>query len=257
MSKKKRKSNFWQNAKVLATLTFVTFLSLAANGWLPIGETSPNLAASSIATIPGEDLPVRITRQETSLAASTKIKPHVIGVVRPIRSIPDGLNNFRATSITPEELQAALTMGSIKKVLNLSGDIPGKMTMAQIHAICDEHQVEYVTSGQLDRFDALSGYQKGKGYLRSAAAAARHLLGGNVLVVDRSGNRAGALVGAYLIRHHGFTVEQAILHNNWEGFALDPGKSYRYLETVTEVAWVDGAESVVNVGVLGAGLGLD
>jgi hypothetical protein len=236
MSKKKRKSNFWQNAKVLGILAFVTYLSLAANGWLPIGETSPNVAVASIATIPGEDVPVRITRQETTPAVSTKIPPHVIGVVRPIRSIPDGLNNFRATSITPEELHAALTMGTIKKVLNLSGDIPGKMTMAQIHAICDEHLVEYVISGQLDRFDALSGYQEGKGYLRSAAAAARHLLGGNVLVVDRSGNRAGALIGAYLIVHHGFSLEEVLRHNNWETFATNPGKSFKYLETVAEAA---------------------
>jgi hypothetical protein len=56
------------------------------------------------------------------------------------------------------------------------------------------------------------------------------------------------MVGAYLIRHHGFTVEQAIMHNNWEVFARDPGKSYRYLETVTGEMWVDGAESVVGVG---------
>jgi hypothetical protein len=59
------------------------------------------------------------------------------------------------------------------------------------------------------------------------------------------------MVGAYLIRHHGFTVEQAIMHNNWEVFARDPGKSYRYLETVTGETWGEGAESVVDAGVLG------
>jgi hypothetical protein len=191
MSKKKRKSNFWQNAKVLATLSLVTFLSLAANGWLPVAETSLDVAAAGVATIPVKDVPVRTTRRNEAPKKSAKIPPHVIGVVRPIRSIPDGLNNFRAAGITPEELHAALTMGTIKKVLNLSGDIPDKITMAQVHAICDEYLVEYVTSGRLDRFDALSGYQEGKGYLRSAAAASRHLLGGNVLVVDRSENRAG------------------------------------------------------------------
>jgi hypothetical protein len=235
MSKKKRKSNFWQNAKVLATLSLVTLLSLAANDWLPARKPSLNVAAAGIATIPVEDVPVRITRLNEAPKKSAKIPPHVIGVVRPIRSIPDGLNNFRATGITPEELHAALTMGTIKKVLNLSGDIPGKMTMAQIHAICDEHLVEYVTSGQLDRFDALSGYEEGRGYLRSAAAASRHLLGGNVLVIDRSGNRAGALIGAYLTVHHGFSLEEVIRHNNWEEFATIPGKSYKYLETVTRV----------------------
>jgi hypothetical protein len=234
MSKKKRKSNFWQNAKVLATLSLVTLLSLAANGWLPVSETSLNVAAAGVA-VPGEELLLRNQLTETNQPVSTKIKPHTIGVVRPIRSIPDGLNNFRATSITPEELHAALTMGAIKKVLNLSGDIPSKMTMAQVHAICIEHQVEYVTSGQLDRFDALSGYQVGKGYLRSAAASARHLLGGNVLVVDRSGNRAGALVGAYLIVHHGFSLEEVVRHTTWERFVVQPGEGYKYLETVTFV----------------------
>jgi hypothetical protein len=234
MSKKKRKSNFWQNAKVLATLSLVTFLSLAANGWLPVAETSLDVAAAGVA-VSGEELLLRNQPTETTPPKSTKIKPHTIGVVRPIRPIPDGLNNFRATSITPEELRAALSLGTLKKVLNLSGDIPGKMTMAQVHAICDEYGVEYVTSGQLDRFDALSGYQVGKGYLRSAAAASRHLLGGDVLVVDRSGNRAGALIGAYLIVHHGFSVEEVIWHNNWEAFARSPGKSYRYLETVMGV----------------------
>jgi hypothetical protein len=200
-----------------------------------VAETSLDVAAAGMATIPVEDVPVRTTRLKTEPSKSVKILPHVIGVVRPIRSIPDGLNNFRANGISPEELHAALAMGTIKKVLNLSGDIPGKMTMADVHAICIEHQVEYVTSGQLDRFDALSGYQEGKGYLRSAAAAARHLLGGNVLVVDRSGNRAGALIGAYLIVHHGFSLERAVRHNNWERFVVQPRKGYKYLETVTFV----------------------
>jgi hypothetical protein len=235
MSKKKNKSSFWQNAKILGTLLFVTYLSLAANGWLPTGATSPNIAAAGI-VIPVEDVPVRITRQEAKPAMSAQIPPHVIGVVRPLRPIPDGLNNFRATSITPEELRSALVMGTLKKVLNLSGDIPGKMTMAQIRTVCKEYGVEYVTSGTLDRFDALSGYQEGRGYVRSAAAAARHLQGGNVLVVDRSGNRAGALIGYYLIVHHGFSLADAIRHNNWETFSNSPGRSYKYLETVVE-AW--------------------
>jgi hypothetical protein len=232
MSKKKKKSSFLLNAKILATLAVVTYLSLAANGWLPIADSSLNVAAAGLATIPGEDVPVRNIRLNTSPAKSTQIPPHVIGVVRPIRSIPDGLNNFRATSITPEELRAALAMGTLKKVMNLSGDVPGKMTMAQIRAICKEYSVEYVTSGTLDRFAAHDGYQEGRGYVRSAAAAARHLVGGNVLVVDRSGNRAGALIGYYLIVHHGFSLEEIIRHNNWEAFSKQPGKSYKYLETV-------------------------
>jgi hypothetical protein len=251
MSKKKRKSSFWGNAKVLATLTLVTLLSLAANGWLPEIGIPLNVAAAGVVTVPAEDVHGQNNRGNVTPSRPVKIKPHVIGVVGPLRSIPDGLNNFRAISLKPEELRAALKMGTIKKVLNLSGDIPGKMTMAQVHAICDEYQVEYVTSGQLDRFDALSGYQVGKGCVRSAAAAARYLLGGGVLVVDRSGDRAGAMVGAYLVRHHGFSVEQAVLHNNWEGFADDPGGAFRYLETVTGEMWVGGAESVVDAGVLG------
>jgi hypothetical protein len=175
--------------------------------------------------------PANLRAEEKSLP-SKKLKP-VVGVVRPLRTIPDGLNNFRATSITPEELRSALVMGTLKKVLNLSGDIPGKMTMAQIRTICQEYGVEYLTSGTLDRFDALSGYQEGRGYVRSAAAAARHLQGGNVLVVDRSGNRAGALIGYYLIVHHGFSLEDVVRHNNWESFSNQPGKSFKYLETVT------------------------
>jgi hypothetical protein len=173
MSKKKHKSSSWQNTKVLATLTLVTLLSLAANGWLPDVGTPLNVAAAGVVAVPAEDAHVQPGRGNVAPSRPIKLKPHVIGVVRPLRSIPDGLNNFRAISLQPEELRAALKMGSIKKVLNLSGDIPGKMTMAQVHAICDEYQVKYVTSGQLDRFDALSGYQVGKGYVRSAAAAAR------------------------------------------------------------------------------------
>jgi hypothetical protein len=238
MSKKKRKFSFWQNAKVLATLVLITFLSLAANGWLPDFGTPLNVAAAGVVAVPAEDIHGQNDRGNVAPSRSVKLKPHVIGVVGPLRSIPDRLNNFRAISLKPEELRAALKMGTIKKVLNLSGDIPGKMTMAEVHAICIEHQVEYVTSGQLDRFDALSGYQVGKGYVRSAAAAARYLLGGDVLVVDRSGDRAGAMIGYYLIHLHGFTVEQAIMHNNWEVFARDPGKSHRYLETVTGEKWV-------------------
>jgi hypothetical protein len=255
MSKKKRKSSSWQNAKVLATLTLVTFLSLAANGWLPDLGTLLNVSAAGVVAVPAEDVHGQNERGDVATPRPVKLKPHVIGVVGPLRSITDGLNNFHAISLKPEGLRAALTMGTIKKVLNLSGDIPGKVSMAQVHAICDEYLVEYVTSGQLDRFDALSDYQVGKGYVRSAAA--RYLLGGHVLVVDRSGDRAGALVGAYLIRHHGFSVEQVIMHNNWEGFALDPGEAFRYLETVTGETWVEGAESVVDAGVLEAGLGLD
>ena len=71
--------------------------------------------------------------------------------------------------------------------------------------------------------------------MRSAAAAARHLQGGDVLVVDRSGNRVGALIGYYLIVHHGFNLEAVIRHNNWEAFFDNPEKSIKYLETVIGV----------------------
>lgn len=226
----------WRDAvRPSITLLCVILLILIANDWLPVVGASSNVVSASVYPVPLlSSFPAERQSEKKSLPIG-KLK-HVVGVVRPLRTIPDSLNNFRATSITPEELRAALAMGTIKKVMNLSGDVPGKMTMAQIHTISEEYGVEYLTSGTLNRFAAHDGYQEGRGYVRSAAAVARHLLGGNVLVLDRSGNRAGALIGAYLVAYQGFTVEQAIAHNNWEYFATSPGESYKYLETVTGVS---------------------
>jgi hypothetical protein len=49
-------------------------------------------------------------------------------------------------------------------------------------------------------------------------------------VIDRSGNRAGALIGFHLGKL-GFTRERIIGHNNWEQLAKDPGLNIGYLET--------------------------
>lgn len=222
---------FGEKFRLIATVVVVVSLSLLANGYtLPFVGGTEVAGMSAMSFLPAASAPVG------ERPIKERIPKPVVGVVGPVRPIPDGRNNFRAISVTPDQLRQLFAGGQVKFLLNLSGDTPGKTTAAEMRAICQAAGVEYVTSGTLDRFDALSGYVAGKGYTRSAAAAARYLQAGGCLVVDRSGNRTGALVGAYLVAHQGFTVEQAIAHNNWEYFATSPGKSYKYLETVTGAA---------------------
>lgn len=239
MSKKKKKNNnepkranLWGRLKLYGTIAFILWVSLAANGVninLPAASNDGTVVAASAFGF----LPSLTMATPGGVEAKPEPLPPVVGVTGPIRSIPDGLNNYRATSPTAVQLRQFLASSGTKKIMCLSGDIPGRINLAELQAIAKEFSVEYLTSGQLNRFAARSGYQEGKGFVRSAAAAARHLIGGNVLVIDRSGNRAGALIGAYLVSLQGFSVERAIAHNNWEAFAKSPGDSYQYLETVT------------------------
>lgn len=225
----------WGKIKLYATIAFVVWVALAANGistGMPTaGDGGEVVQASAFGFLPSFTMATPGGVGEPAPPADP-----VVGVVGPIRPIPDGLNNYRALGVTPAQLRTFLATSGTIKLMNLSGDIPGKITASQVRAVCAEFNVEYLTSGTLDRFAARSGYQEGRGFVRSAASAARHLLGGNVLVIDRSGNRTGALVGAYLVAHHGFSVERVIGHNNWEQFSISPGKSFQYLETVTGAA---------------------
>lgn len=56
------------------------------------------------------------------------------------------------------------------------------------------------------------------------------LLRVTLLVIDRSGNRAGALIG-YHLAQLGFSLELIVRHNNWEELVADPGLNIGYLET--------------------------
>jgi hypothetical protein len=246
MSKKKSKKNKnttdrmtgWDKAKLFGTIVVIIWLGLAANGVelsdeavVEDGAIVEDIALASMMP----SLPSFTVTKPGGVAVTPPKKEHVVGVVGPIRSIPDSLNNYRGRGVTPAQLRTFLATSGTKKLMNLSGDIPGKITADQARTVCAEFKVEYLTSGELNRFAARSGYQEGRGFVRSAASAQRHLAGGNVLVIDRSGNRTGALVGAYLVSVQGFTVEQVIMHNNWEEFAREPGEGVKYLETVVGV----------------------
>jgi len=203
----------WDKAKLYGTIGVIIWLALTANGVQLSALASTDNAivedialASMLPTLPK----VKVTKPG-GVAIAAEPKPYVLGVVGPIRSVPDSLNNYRGRGITPAQLKTFLASSGVQKVMNLSGDIPGKITAAEAQAVCAALKVEYLTSGTLNRFAA-----------RSA--------GGNVLVIDRSGNRAGALIG-YHLGALGFTREQIIMHNNWEQLARDPGKNLGYLET--------------------------
>jgi hypothetical protein len=236
MSKKKTKKNKnttdrmtgWGKLKLFGTIVVLIWLGLAANG-VELSDgvvTEDILLASMVPSMPS----FKVTKPG-GVAVEPIAKAHVVGVVGPIRSIPDELENFRAVSPSEEALRGFFVGRSGYKMMNLSGDVPGRIDIKLLRAICKEYGVEYLTTGELDRFAARSGYQEGMGFVRSAAAAARHLAGGKVLVVDRSGNRAGAMIGFHLARL-GFSRELIIGHNNWEQFAREPGTSFKYLETV-------------------------
>jgi hypothetical protein len=228
-NKAKDRATGWGKVKLYGTLGFFLWICLAANG-VEFGGgavTEDTALASMLPSLPS----VTVTKP-SGVAVAPITKVHVVGVVGPIRSIPDELENFRAVSPSEEALRGFFVGRSGYKMMNLSGDVPGRIDIKLLRAICKEYGVEYLTSGDLDRFAARSGYQEGRRFVRSAAAAARHLAGGKVLVVDRSGNRTGALVGAYLVSVQSFTVERVIMHNNWEQFARKPGEGREYLETL-------------------------
>jgi hypothetical protein len=218
----------WDRIKLFGTIAALLWLAFASNG-VELSNDGAIVEDISLSSM----LPSLKVTKPGGVEVVPMAKAHVVGVVGPIRSIPDGLNNYRAHGVTPAQLRTFLATSGTKKLMNLSGDINGKITAAQAREVCTEFGVEYLTSGQLDRFAARSGYQEGRGFVRSAAAAAEVLIGGNVLVMDRSGNRTGALVGSYLVALHGWTPAQAIAHNNWEQLARDPGDNLKYLETVT------------------------
>jgi hypothetical protein len=237
-SKKKNKDTNrmtgWDKAKLFGTIVVIIWLGLAANGVelsdgavVEDGLVVEDIAlASMLPSLPS----LKVTKPGGVAVAPPKAKEHVVGVVGPIRSIPDDRGNYRAASPSAETLRGFFVGKSGYKMMNLSGDVPGRIDIKLLRAICEEYGVEYLTSGELDRFAARSGYQEGRGFVRSAAAAARYLAGGKVLVVDRSGNRAGAMIG-YHLAQLGFSRELIIGHNNWEAFAADPGLNLRYLET--------------------------
>lgn len=129
------------------------------------------------------------------------------------------LLNYRSAQPTKAELEYIIQQYGIEVVVRLNGD-EGSMTEEREKHLADSLDVQFV------RINAHLKDQ-GPGYDGSAKVLANFLRGGQVLVHCQHGyDRVGALVGHWL-SSNGFSQEEVIAHNKWEGYLVRKGEKYR------------------------------
>ena len=136
-------------------------------------------------------------------------------------------DDWRSEQPTAKELEAFLKHHKIDVVIRMNVDREnGGLLYAKEKAICKKYGVE------LKYINAHKGYEKGKGYLSSAAEIYQILNKKRCLIHCKHGfDRTGAMVGYYLSKK-GYKKNQIIAHNYWKNYLKIKGNSYKpYYET--------------------------
>lgn len=130
------------------------------------------------------------------------------------REIPDGMHNYRSAQPSLSELDRICASGLITRVIRMNGDgkDSGGMSIQTERQICEKYGLEFLH---------VNAHSSG------AEEKIRELLsGGRNLIHCRHGyDRTGGMVGYYL-RRMGYSTEEVIQHNQWDGYLERKGKRY-------------------------------
>lgn len=138
-----------------------------------------------------------------------------------VYAIPGNHHNYRSAQITLAQLDSVLRLGLITTVIRLNGEgkDAGGVPAKKERALCDSYGV---------------GFIQVNAHSRDAPELVHGLLNdGRTLIHCRHGfDRTGAMVG-YHLRKHGYSLEDVIRHNGWEGYVENKGKKYaKYLSLI-------------------------
>ena len=129
--------------------------------------------------------------------------------------------NYRSAQLTLEQMDSLLRKGLIRRVIRLNGNgkDSGGVPAEQEKALCENLKVDFKLLNSEER-DAAPNIH-------------RLLLEGRCLIHCLHGyDRTGAMVG-YHLRRLGYSREEVIRFNGWEGYVERKGAAYgRYLELI-------------------------
>ena len=135
-------------------------------------------------------------------------RPHLRDIDLPgyVHQVPGNRYNYRSAQLTVEQLDFRLRKGLIRCVVRLNGN--GKdsdgVPAEQEKALCEKRKVDFKLLNTQEKDAALSIH--------------RLLLEGRCLIHCLHGyDRTGAMVG-YHLRRLGYSREEVIRFNGWEGY---------------------------------------
>lgn len=150
-------------------------------------------------------------------------RPHLRDINLPgyVFKVPGERYNFRSAQLTLDQLDSLLRKGLIRRVIRLNGNgkDSGGVPVEQEKTLCENRNVD---------FKLLNAQEK-----HTAPIIHRLLLEGRCLIHCLYGyDRTGAMVG-YHLRRLGYSREEVIRFNGWEGYVERKGAAYgRYLELI-------------------------
>ena len=150
-------------------------------------------------------------------------RPHLRDIDLPgyVFKVPGERYNYRSAQLTLDQLDSLLRKGLIRRVIRLNGNgkDSGGVPAEQEEAFCEKRKVDF----------KLINAQAGN----AASTIHWQLLEGRCLIHCLHGyDRTGAMVG-YHLRRLGYSREEVIRFNGWEGYLERKGEAYgRYLELI-------------------------
>lgn len=138
-----------------------------------------------------------------------------------VYEVPGGANNYRSAQPSLEQLESVLGKGAIRTVIRLNGNgkDSGGVPAEQEKALCEKFNT---------RFLVINPHRK------DAPRIIHQLLSeGRCLIHCKHGfDRTGAMVG-YHLRKLGYSKEEVIQYNGWEGYLERKGDAYvRYMSLI-------------------------
>lgn len=138
-----------------------------------------------------------------------------INLPRYVHTIPGRRHNLRSAQLSLNQLDSLIDLGYIQNIIRLNGD--GKaaagVPIAKERTLCDSLGIGFIYINPEATDAALTIHAL--------------LLDGRTLIHCRHGfDRTGAMVG-YHLRQLGYSRQQVIQHNGWEGYVEKKGNAYR------------------------------
>lgn len=154
-------------------------------------------------------------------ADQSRIKIQDIEMPDFVYEVPGGAHNYRSAQLSLAQLETVLRSGSIQTVIRLNGNgkDSGGVPAEQEKSLCEKWDARFVVINP---------------HLGDAPEIVHDLLSeGRCLIHCKHGfDRTGAMVG-YHLRQLGYSREEVVQHNAWEGYLERKGESYaRYLNLI-------------------------
>lgn len=159
-----------------------------------------------------------LTEANEKYAGQARLKIQDIEMPGFVYEVPGGANNYRSAQPSLEQLESVLGKGTIRTVIRLNGNgkDSGGVPAEQEKALCEKFNT---------RFLVINPHRK------DAPRIIDQLLSeGRCLIHCKHGfDRTGAMVG-YHLRQLGYSKEEVIQYNGWEGYLERKGDAYaRYM----------------------------